>query len=385
MRIGRSTIFIAAAAGCLAPGSLSQAQPAPPVDPAIPVALMLDLQSGKVLYERETRRRFVPASVTKVMTAFVLFEMIGDGQLALDRRIQVSREVAELWSGNGSSMFLKAGDTVLVENLIMGLTTVSANDAAMVLGIAIDGSMEQWLERMNATARELGMNDSHFGSPNGFPDGGQTFSTAEDLALLADVMIERHPQLYARFFGRHGMSYGGITQANHDPISGVVPGADGIKTGFTREAGYNFLGSASRNGRRLVMMVAGADSGQLRNETSRQFIEWGFSSFANTLLFSSGTPLGEARVQNGSERQVTLRAGQDIYVARPAGSEAPVTLELRYSGPLQAPIAEGAEVARLRISVEGQQPYEVPLEAAEEVEQANLLERVANGIVGLLS
>src|SRR5690606_32974649 len=303
---------MAAAAGCLVPASLSQAQPAPPVDPAIPVAMMLDLQSGKALYARETRRRFVPASVTKVMTAFVLFEMIKEGQLALDRRIQVSQEIAELWSGNGSSMFLKAGDTVLVENLIMGLTTVSANDAAMVLGIAIDGSMEQWLERMNATARELGMNDSHFGSPNGFPDGGQTFSTAEDLALLADVMIERHPQLYARFFGRHGMSYGGITQANHDPISDVVPGADGIKTGFTREAGYNFLGSASRNGRRLVMVVAGADSGQLRNETSRQFIEWGFSSFTNTLVFSSGTALGKARVQDGSERQVTLRAGQDI-------------------------------------------------------------------------
>lgn len=376
---------MAGAAGCLVPASLSQAQPAPPVDPAIPVAMMLDLQSGKALYARETRRRFVPASVTKVMTAFVLFEMIKEGQLALDRPIQVSQEIADLWSGNGSSMFLKAGDAVLAEDLIMGLTTVSANDAAMVLGVAIDGSIEQWLERMNATARRLGMNDSHFGSPNGFPDGGQTFTTAADLALLAEVMIERHPQLYSKFFGRHGMSYGGITQANHDPISGVVPGADGIKTGFTREAGYNFLGSASRDGRRVVMVLAGADNAQLRNETSRQFIEWAFGNFTNTLLFSRGTALGEARVQDGSERRVMLKAGQDIYVARPTGSDAPVTLELRYSGPLQAPIAEGAEVARLRILVEGQQPYEVPLEAAEDVDQANVLERVANGIVGLIS
>lgn len=385
MRRGRSTTLLAAAAGCLVPASLSQAQPAPPVDPAIPVALMMDLQSGKALYAREPKRRFVPASLTKVMTTFVLFEMISDGRLPLDRRIRVSRETADLWSGKGSSMFLKAGDTVLVEDLLMGLTTVSANDAAMVLGIAIDGSIENWLDRMNAVAREVGMINSHFGSPNGYPDGGQTYTTAADLALLAEVMIERHPQLYTRFVGQHGLTYGGITQANHDPISGVVSGADGIKTGFTREAGYNFLGSASREGRRLVMVLAGADNARLRNDTSRKFIEWAFGNFTNTLLFSRGAPLGQARVQDGSERHVTLRAAQDIYVGRPAGSNADVTLELRYSGPLQAPIAQGAEVAQLRISVEGQEPYDVPLEAAEDVAKANALDSIANGIVGLLS
>jgi len=282
-------------------------------------------------------------------------------------------------------MFLEAGDAVLVDELILGLTTVSANDAAVALATGIDGSLERWLERMYATARRLGLNDSHFGSPNGFPDGGQTFTTAADLAILAEALIERHPLLYNRFFGRHGFSYGGRTQANHDPISGVVPGADGIKTGFTREAGYNFLGSAERDGRRLVMVIAGTESPQLRNATSREFIEWAFANFSNTLLFSQGALLGQVRVQDGSESFVTLRAPQDIFVARPTGSEAGVTLELRYSGPLQAPIAEGTDIARLRISVEGQQPYEVALEAAEEVAQANLFERMLNGIAGLFS
>lgn len=385
MRRKRPTIIIAAMLACLLPGMPGHAQSAAPVGPEIPVALMLDLQSGKTLFAREPLRRFVPASVTKVMTAFTLFEMIENGELSLERRLQVSQEVADEWSGEGSSMFLEAGDRVTVEDLMLGLTTVSANDAAMVLATGIAGSPEKWFERMNAAARRLGMNDSHFSSPNGYPDGGQTFTTASDLAILAEAMIERHPRLYAHFFGRHGFSYGGRTQENHDPITGVVPGADGIKTGYTREAGFNFLGSAQRGERRLVMVLAGADTSQMRNSTARAFMNWGFENFSNTLLFPKGSILGDARVQDGAESSVPLRAPHDIYVTRPAGSDAKVTLELRYTGPLQAPIAEGGGVARLRVNVEGQQPYEVPLEAAAPVAKANPFQRILNGLAGLFA
>ena len=385
MRGKHPTILIAAMLACLLPGAPGHTQPAPPVDPEIPVALMLDLQSGKMLFAREPRRRFVPASVTKVMTAFTLFEMIEDGELSLRRRLQVSQEVADEWSGEGSSMFLEAGDRVTVNDLMLGLTTVSANDGAMVLATGIAGSPEKFFERMNAAAARLGMNDSHFSTPNGYPDGGQTFTTATDLAILAEAMIERHPNLYSRFFGHHGFTYGGRTQANHDPITGVVPGADGIKTGYTREAGFNFLGSARRGGRRLVMVLAGADTGQTRNSTARAFMNWGFENFSNTLLFSKGTFLGEARVQDGAEASVPLRAPRDIYVTRAAGSDAEVTLELRYTGPLQAPVSEGVAVARLRISVEGEQPYEVPLEAAAPIASANSFQRILNGLAGLIT
>jgi D-alanyl-D-alanine carboxypeptidase (penicillin-binding protein 5/6) len=165
----------------------------------------------------------------------------------------------------------------------------------------------------------------------------------------------------------------------------VVPGADGIKTGYTREAGFNFLGSARRGGRRLVMVLAGADTGQTRNSTARAFMNWGFENFSNTLLFPKGTFLGEARVQDGAEASVPLRAPRDIYVTRAAGSDAEVTLELRYTGPLQAPVTEGVAVARLRISVEGEQPYEVPLEAAAPIASANSFQRILNGLAGLIT
>ena len=374
-----------AAQGSGRPASSPSDMPQPDVDPAIPVVLLVDLASGQTLFERETRRRFVPASVTKVMTAYSAFRMIEDGALSPDAMVTIDKEIADSWYAQGSTMFLKAGDEVTVEQLLIGITTVSANDASVVLAHIATGSVENWLELMNANAAELGMRDTHFGTPNGWPDEGYTFTTAADLAILAEAMTTRYPDLYRRFFGRRGMSYNGIAQNNHDPVTGVIDGADGIKTGYTRQSGYNFLGSAERDGRRLVVVVAAAPTIPLRNSASRDVLRWGFDSFETREVLPAGADVGEALVQDGAGSRVPLRTQGRVLAAIPRGQDADVTLTVRYRGPIEAPIAEGARIATLRVSIPGQREHDVPLVAGADVPRANAWQRLMNGVAGFFS
>ena len=356
-----------------------------PVAPEIPVVLLVDLSSGQTLFARDADRRFVPASVTKVMTAYSAFKLIEAGELSPSMQVTVSKEIADLWSGEGSSMFLKAGDRVTVGELLLGVTTVSGNDAAVVLSLAAVGSEDKWLALMNANAAELGMRDTHFGTPNGWPDEGRTYTSARDLARLAEAMTTRFPGLYKRYFGHRGLSYHNVAQNNHDPITGVVDGADGIKTGFTRESGYNFLGSAERGGRRLVMVVAGAPSPSLRNSTARDLIRWGFDAFESRVILPGGVPVGSARVQNGADGSVRLETGGEVLASVSPGSSDAVKMTIRYRGPVEAPIHKGDEVAFLHVAVAGQAPHDVPLVAADSVPVANAFQRMINGIVGLVT
>ncbi|HTN14894.1 MAG TPA: D-alanyl-D-alanine carboxypeptidase family protein [Sphingomonadaceae bacterium] len=361
------------------------ADPAPPGEAEAPVALLMDLSSGQVLHAREIDRRFLPASVTKVMSAYIAFEMLADGRLRADQTFTVTPALAKQWSGTGSTLFLKSGDKVSIDTLIHGITTVSANDGAVLLAQGAAGSVEKWVELMNSTAAELGMNDSHFGTPNGWPDEGATFVTAHDLALLAKAMVTRHPALYSRYFGKSGFRYNGIAQSNHDPMIGVVRGADGIKTGYTREAGYNFLGSAARDGRRLVLVVAGTDSEEERARIARNYVEWGFAAFEPHLIFPAGTTIGTARVQDGAQDDVALRTALPVIADIPKGSKPKIAMSLHYRGPLAAPIIAGQEVAELEVRIEGMEPYRVPLKAVRAVKQANPWQRIVNGVLGWIS
>lgn len=358
----------------------------PPLDPEIPVALLVDLSSGQTLFAREPERRFMPASVTKIMTAYTAFKLIESGHLDPNTTLLVSQEVDDKWSGEGSSMFLKAGERVTVGQLLLGITTVSANDAAAMLAIATTGSLDKWLALMNRNAADLGMRDTHFGSPNGLPDEGRTYSSARDLATLAEALTTRYPGLYRRYFGHRAMSYRDIAQVNHDPVTGVVAGADGIKTGFTREAGYTFVGSARRGDRRLVIVLGGVPSAGLRNRTARELLDWGFEAFDSRVVLAREAAVGEARVQNGVRRGVTLRTESDVLASFPRGtSPQAAALSVRYRGPLMAPIVKGQEVAVLHVAVPGQTPHDVPLVAAEDVPEAGPLGRLINGVIGLLS
>ena len=377
---------LASAGAPAAPSAVEALQGNPqvaPVDPEIPVALLVDLSSGQTLFAREAERRFVPASVTKVMTVYTAFNLVDRGERSLDRVVEIDREVAEEWGGEGSTLFLEEGDRLTVGQLLLGVTTVSANDGAVALGKAAAGSLDNWLALMNEDAVKLGMRDSYFGSPNGYPDEGRTYTSARDLVRLAEAMTTRFPELYKRYFGHRGLTYNGIAQDNHDPITGVVEGADGMKTGYTRQAGYTFLGSAERDGRRLAVVIAGAPTVAIRNRASRQLLEWGFDNFASRRLLPAGIEVGEAMVQDGSQISVPLRTESEVFANLPRGRDDGADLSVLYRGPIEAPIKAGDRVATLRVAIAGQEPHDVPLLAGEDVAKANAWQRLRNGIAGL--
>lgn len=384
-----SALFLAAMASPAAgaPGLLAADRLPKPEVPAevraIPVGYLVDMGSGQVLYARQPERRFLPASMTKVMTAYVAFELIARGKLKPEQRFIVRPETAAEWNGKGTSLFLRGHESVSVDELLHGIATASANDACVVLAESYAGSVPGWTALMNAQARRLGLANSRFHTPNGWPDKGQTYVSAQDLVTLGRAMIERHPALYRRYFGQKQMDWHGVTLRSHDPTVGVVPGADGIKTGHTNEAGYNFLGSAERNGRRLMMVIGGAQTARQRAEASRALLEWGFTAWKNRRLFAQGAKVADARVQGGDARSVPLIAPHTIGHASYNPQES-IHLRLIYKGPLKAPIAKGAQVAQLEIVSSDGETNRVPLVTGAAVGKAGPLDRLANGLMSLV-
>lgn len=376
------TIALPAQASVPDPGVVP---PAVPTAQEAPVALLVDLGSGQVLHARNPDRRFMPASVTKVMTLYLAFELMKEGRLHPDQVFTMRPEVARDWRRRGSTMFLTSGEQVRVEDLLLGIANVSANDGAAVLADGQAGSVAAWTEAMNRTAWALGMTGSHWQSPNGFPDEGRTFTTASDLVTLARALITRHPDEFGYYIGRTGFAYKGIAQENHDPMIGRVAGADGIKTGFTNESGFSYLGTARRDGQRLVLVLAGVENGRLRARLAKAYVEWGFSAFERRQLFAPGAAVGEARVQDGAVRHVALRAAGPVTINLPRGSTPQFTATLRYEGPLRAPIAAGQEVAMLEVTAPGVSPAHIPLYAAEAVGTAGPVDRIVNAVAGLFS
>lgn len=360
-------------------------QAALPTAAEAPVALLVDLSSGQVLHTRNPGRRFMPASVTKAMTLYLAFELIEAGRLDPAQVFVMSPVIARDWRRKGSTMFLDMGERVRVDDLLLGIANVSANDGAAVLAEGQAGSVAAWTAAMNQTARMLGMTGSHFGTPNGWPDEGRTFTTAQDLVALARALITRHPDKFGYYIGRTGYDYKGIAQINHDPMIGRIPGADGIKTGFTNEAGFSYLGTAQRGGQRLVLVLAGVENGRLRGRLARSYIEWGFAAFDRRRLFDPGAVIGEARVQDGSARAVGLVARGPVSVNLPRGNSAKLSATIHYEGPLRAPLAAGQQVAVLEVKAPGMAPASIPLFTADAVETAGPVDRVINAIAGLVS
>ena len=351
---------------------------------ALPITYLADLRTGQVLHAHNADRRFVPASVTKVMTAYLGFEALAAGEVSADTRFIFTPSAAEKWERTGSTLFLDPGEQVSVDTLLRGITSVSANDGAVVLAEGLGGSVPGWVRKMNAAARTLGMHDTRFGTPNGWPDDGRTFTTARDLHRLARALFDRHPRMVARYFGQPGMRHNGFTQVNHDPISGVIEGADGLKTGYTREAGFTFLGTARRGDRRLVMVLAGADRASERNAAARDLIEWGFDRFERRRLFAAGDVVGRVRVQGARVGFIPVRTIDDVLVTIPRGAAPSVVSKIRYHGPVRAPIADGTPVATLSIEISGLPPVAHPLVADATTAPATLRQRVARAFDRLL-
>jgi D-alanyl-D-alanine carboxypeptidase (penicillin-binding protein 5/6) len=387
----RIVLGIAAASTVLATAA---AATAPQFDTPAKYAYLIDLSSGAVLYEKNADARMPPASMAKMMTTDVAFELIDSKQLSLNKMCTVRPETWQKWHGPqaGSTMFLSPNEQVSVENLLHGIVTLSGNDASVVLAECIAGTEQAFTDQMNALAKKIGMTNSHFGTANGWPDNGVTYVSARDLATLARYEIENHYGLYKKFYSQPSFTWGktmgggqDITQQNRNPILGVVPGADGLKTGHTDEAGYGFTGSAEQNGRRLIEVLAGLPSWNDRVVQSRRLIEWGFNAWKAKPLFQAGAKVGSARVQLGSESEVPLVAPRNLAVTVPAGLQSGTTsMKIRYDGPVAAPIAKGQHIADLVITTGDTPPQVVPLVAGEDVGKAGFFGRVWIGLKQLL-
>lgn len=363
----------------------------PPFDTPAPVAFLEDLSSGAVLYAKDADRRMPPASMAKMMTTYVIFDMIRKGEVKLDQKITVRPETWRKWHGPqaGSTMFLSPNEQVSIENLLYGVVVLSGNDACVVLAEGVAGTEEAFVNLMNQRARSIGLTNSNFGNSNGWPDEGRTYVTARDLAKLAKATIEDFPQLYKKFYSRRDFTWGqtmggnAITQANRDPLLGRVDGADGLKTGHTEEAGYGFTGSAEQNGRRLLMVMAGLNSSGQRVSESVRFMEWGFRAWKAKPVVKKGKRVETADVQLGDAATVGLVAPRDLNVTVPSGSSAAMTAKVVYQGPVKAPIKQGQHIADLVISSADTGEQRMPLVAETAVEEAGFFGRVWAGLMGL--
>jgi serine-type D-Ala-D-Ala carboxypeptidase (penicillin-binding protein 5/6) len=348
-----------------------------------PIALLVDLSSGQTLYSLNGREGFLPASMTKAMTALVIFDLIKAGKLREDSNAIVRPATAARWAGKGTTLNLRGGEQVRLSDLLMGTTVVSANDASVTLAEAALGSTEAFVAAMNARAKALGMDSSHFGTPSGFPDRAVTAVTATDLVILANALIAEHPELYRRYIGKQAMDWRGARLISHDPFAGVLAGADGIKTGHTFEAGFNFLGTAVRDERRLVVVIGRSPTEPGRAAAAKNLMEWGFSAFESKPFLTPDWIVGAVAVQNGDAREVAVAVPRAYTIATRKGIRPQISARIVYNGPIRAPIGKGAIVGKLVVSGTGLPDHTIPLVATASVAKAGPIDRLINALLGL--
>lgn len=327
-------------------------------------AILVDAQSGRVLFEKNADELMPPSSMTKVMTLYLVFERLADGRLTMEDTLPVSERA---WRKGGSKMFVEVGDRVSIENLLRGIIIQSGNDACIVVAEGLSGTEDAFAREMTKRGREIGLTSSTFKNSTGWPDPEHRM-TARDLNLLALRTILDFPQYY-HYFAETDFTWSDITQSNRNPLLYKNMGADGLKTGHTQEAGYGLTASAIRDGRRLVLVVNGLPSERARSEESERLIEWGFREFSNYELFSAGQEVDRAEVWLGAEESVPLTLSEPVLVTLSQREHEEMTVSVLYDAPVPAPIAEGQELAVLRISAPGMEPMEYPLYAATNVEK----------------
>jgi D-alanyl-D-alanine carboxypeptidase (penicillin-binding protein 5/6) len=338
--------------------------PAQAIETGAREAYMVDVTTGTVLLDKNAEVSMPPASMSKIMTAVVVFEQLKDGRLSLDDTLPVSEKA---WKKGGSKMFVKVGDQIRVEDLLQGVIVQSGNDACIVLAEGLAGSEDAFAEVMNQKAEELGMTGSHFTNATGWPDPNHRM-TAKDLAILANHVITEFPEYY-HYYTQTEFTWSDIKQSNRNPLLYMNIGADGLKTGHTEEAGYGLTSSAIRDERRLILVVNGLPSNQARSEESARLITWGFREFDNYRLFSAGETVEDAAVWLGAENSVPLVAAEDILITLPRKSRESMKVTVSYAGPIPAPIEQGTEIAILRVEAPDVDPIEIPLVTGAAVKQ----------------
>jgi D-alanyl-D-alanine carboxypeptidase (penicillin-binding protein 5/6) len=353
------------------PPSTPASSPLGPVDTLARQAILVDFETGAVLLEKNPDERMPPSSMSKLMTMYVVFDMLKAGRLRLDQTMPVSERA---WRMGGSKMFVDLGAQVSVENLARGVIVQSGNDACIVLAEGISGSEQQFAELMNETARRIGLRSSHFRNATGWPDPEQRM-TARDLAVLARRIIVDHPEYY-RFYNERSFRWNDISQENRNPTLARVAGADGLKTGHTEEAGFGLTASAIRGGRRLILVVNGLPSMRARAEESSRLLEWGFREFDNVVMFRAADTVEEVPVWLGERPTVPLVTGRDLVLTLPRQWRQGLRARVRYDAPVAAPVAKGQELGKLVVSGQGVPEMELPLIAGADVERLGLFARI---------
>ena len=333
-------------------------------------AILLDYETGQVLYEKNADQRMPTSSMSKVMTMYVVFEALKDGRMRLEDTLPVSEKA---WRKGGSKMFVEAGERVEVEKLIKGVVVQSGNDATIVLAEGLAGSEDAFAVALNSEAEKLGMDDSHFVNASGWPHP-EHYSTARDLAKLAIALIREYPQFYD-YYSIKEFTYNDITQKNRNPLLYRNIDVDGIKTGHTEVAGYGLIASGERNGRRIVLVINGLDNERARAEESARLIEWGFRGFENLSLFQEGETVEQAPVLLGQDETVPLVADQEVKLTLPSSKKHKIEVSVHYKAPVPAPVEAGTQLATLRVSMPGMPNQEFPLYAGEPVNKLGLLTR----------
>ena len=338
-------------------------------------ALLIDFDTGAILFEKNADELMPPASMSKLMTVTMVMERLKDGSLTLEDTFPVSEKA---WRKGGSKMFVEVNTRVAVKDLLRGIIVQSGNDACIVVAEALGGSEESFAQNMTDRAREIGLSHSTFHNATGWPDPNHRM-TARDLAHLASYIIENFPEYYG-IFSEKSFTYSGIKQGNRNPLLYSNTGADGLKTGHTEESGYGLTGSAKRGDRRLIVVVNGLESAKQRGRESERILEWGFREFDNYALFKKGQEVAKARVWLGAKDLVPLTVDEDLTVTMSRKDRRDMQVKLVYNEPVPAPIIKGTPIARLVISAPDMENIEVPLLATENIERPGFVKRVTSAI-----
>ena len=343
-----------------------------PIDTQAKSAFVYEVETGTVLLDKGADNRIPPASMSKVMTAYLVFDYLKQGRAKLSDELPVSEAA---WRTGGSKMFVPLGGRIKIEDLVQGMVVQSGNDACVVLAEGLAGSQQAFIEQMNQKAQEIGMRDSHFANVDGLPSP-EHWMTARDLATLAVRTIQDFPDYY-KYYSEKEFRYNNITQGNRNPLLYKDLGADGLKTGHTEEAGYSLLASVKRGDRRIVLVLSGLPSMKARAQEAERLTEWAFREYNNYKLFTAGAKIEDAEVWLGTQTKVPLTVAKDLMVTLPRKSRKDMKVTVDYNQPLAAPVEKGQQAGKIVVTAPDTAPVETPLVAAANVERLGPVGRAA--------
>ncbi|HEY1474670.1 MAG TPA: D-alanyl-D-alanine carboxypeptidase family protein [Pseudolabrys sp.] len=369
------------------PVAAAQKKEAPKKDEAgitSPHAILVDAENGAVLYERDPDKLIFPASLAKLMTAEYVFHEIKEGRVKLTDEYPVSENAWRKGGApsHGSTMFAAIHSKIPVNDLLHGMIVQSGNDACIVLAEALAGSEEEFAVKLTQRAREIGLAKSVFTNSNGLPDANEHVTTRE-LAMLARHIILDYPEFY-KIFGKPDFTWNRIRQQNRNPLLGMLEGADGLKTGFTSDAGYGLVGSAVQGGLRLIVVINGAKSAKERADEAKKLLEWGFRTFEARNLFAAGQILGSAKVFGGASGSVPLQAQGIVKLMVPKSGGEKLIARIAYQGPVPAPVAQGQQVGLLKVWRDDKLVLQMPLQAAQGVGKGSMPGRALDAVTEMV-